>query len=138
MSAPDFLDSNILVYAYDFSAPRKQLIARDLVKSALAGLSIISIQVLAEFSATLLHKGSPRVPPQAVNSILDVLGPIKLVAPDGETVRRAVEAHATYGIHFYDGLIVASAERAGCERIWSEDLNPGQEYFGVRVQNPFQ
>jgi predicted nucleic acid-binding protein len=138
MSAPDFLDSNVLVYAYDSSAPKKQLIARDLLKSALAGLSIISTQVLSEFSATLLHKGSTRVPPQAVSSILDVLGPIKLVAPDGETVRRAVEAHVAYGIHFYDGLIVASAERAGCERIWSEDLNPGQEYFGVTVANPFQ
>ena len=53
-------------------------------------------------------------------------------------VRRAVEAHAAYGIHFYDGLIVASAERAGCGRIWSEDLNPGQEYFGIKMANPFQ
>ena len=44
-----------------------------------------------------------------------------------------MRSHATYGIHFYDGLIVASVERAGCPRIWSEDLNPGQEYFGVKV-----
>jgi predicted nucleic acid-binding protein len=138
MSAPDFLDSNVLVYAYDSSAPRKQLIARNLVKGALAGGGIISTQVLAELSATLLHKLSPRALPQAVNSILDVLAPIKLIAPDAEIVRRAVEAHAAYGIRFYDGMIVASAERAGCERIWSEDLNPGQKYFGVTVANPFQ
>jgi predicted nucleic acid-binding protein len=52
-------------------------------------------------------------------------------------VRRAVEAKETYGIHFYDGMIVAAAERAGSERIWSEDLNPGQKYFGVAVANPF-
>ena len=42
-----------------------------------------------------------------------------------------------YGIHFYDGMIVAAAERAGCQRILSEDFNAGQEYFGVTVVNPF-
>jgi predicted nucleic acid-binding protein len=49
-----------------------------------------------------------------------------------------VEARAAYGLHFYDGMIVAAAERGGCERIWSEDLNAGQKYFGVTVENPFQ
>jgi predicted nucleic acid-binding protein len=43
----------------------------------------------------------------------------------------------TYGIHFYDGMIVAAAERAGCGRIWSEDFNAGQKYFGITVTNPF-
>lgn len=39
---------------------------------------------------------------------------------------------------FYDGMIVAAAERAGCKRILSEDFNTGQEYFGVTVANPFR
>jgi predicted nucleic acid-binding protein len=34
-------------------------------------------------------------------------------------------------------MIVAAADRGGCEKIWSEDLNTGQEYFGVMVENPF-
>jgi len=137
MSAPDFLDSNILIYAYDSSAPQKQATARDLVRQALAGSGVISSQVLAELCVTLLHKASCKTPPQRINAILDALGSIRLVSLNGEIVRRAVEAHATYGIHFYDGMIVAAAEKAGCERIWSEDLNPGQKYFGVSVTNPF-
>jgi predicted nucleic acid-binding protein len=52
-------------------------------------------------------------------------------------VSRAVEARAAYSIHFYDGMIVAAAERAGCEKILSEDLNSQQKYFGVVVANPF-
>ena len=138
MSDPDFLDSNVLVYAYDMSDPRKQRLAQDLVRKAIAGESVMSTQVLAEFAATLLHKLSPPVPPDAVLLILNALGPIRLVAPDGDIVRRAVEARASYGLHFYDGMIVAAAERAGCGRIWSEDLNAGQRYFGVTVTNPFQ
>jgi len=49
-----------------------------------------------------------------------------------EMVRRAIEAHAQYGLHFYDGLIVAAAERGACGRIWSEDLNAGQNISGLQ------
>jgi predicted nucleic acid-binding protein len=60
------------------------------------------------------------------------------VVPDADLVRRAVESRDTYGIHLYDGMIVAAAECGGCERLWSEDLNSGQQYFGVTVENPFR
>jgi len=137
MSGADFLDTNVLVYAHQFNDPDKQHVAQDLVKEALAGKSVISTQVLSEFATTLLHKASPAATPAAMIAILDSLSPIKLVRPDGELIRRAVEAHASYGLHFYDGMIIAAAERAGCGRIWSEDFNEGQTYFGVTVANPF-
>jgi predicted nucleic acid-binding protein len=137
MSAPDFLDSNILVYAYDATDPRKQRVSQDLVRRALVGEIIASTQVIAEFASTLLHKMSPPANPQDVIVLLDALSPIKLILPDVGIVRRAVEAKSTYGVHFYDGMIIAAAERAGCARIWSEDMNAGQNYFGVAVQSPF-
>jgi len=137
MSAPEFLDTNVLVYAYDESDLEKRRIARDLVRRALAGNLVVSTQVLAELAATLLHKAQPGARPQDVAAVLDALGPIGVVVPDGDMVRRAVSVHAEYGIHFYDGMIVAAAERGGCERIWSEDLNAGQKYFGIAVENPF-
>jgi predicted nucleic acid-binding protein len=138
MLAPDFLDTNVLVYAYDISDPKKQRIAQDLVERAISGDAVASPQVLAEFAATLLHKLSPPARPEDVTTILDALGPIRLISQDAGVVRRAVEAHAAYGLHFYDGMIVAAAERAGCECIWSEDLNHGQKYFGATVTNPFR
>jgi predicted nucleic acid-binding protein len=137
MSAPDFLDTNVLVYAYETADPRKQRIAQQIMKGAVAGDMVLSSQVAAELASTLLHKLSPRMSPVAVGKILDALASIRLVQVDLGMVRRAVEAHAAYGLHFYDGMIVAAAARAGCERIWSEDLNPGQKYFGVTVANPF-
>jgi len=135
MSAPDFLDSNIFVYAYDVSSPKKRKVAQDLVGRAVSGEFMASIQVLAEFAATLIHKVSAL--PEDVNAILDTLAPMKLISPDHGMIRRAVEGREVYGLHFYDGMIIAAAERAGCARIWSEDLNPGQKYFGVIVENPF-
>jgi predicted nucleic acid-binding protein len=137
MSVPDFLDTNIFVYAYETHDPRKQKIAQGLVESALAGNMMVSTQVLNELAATLLHKFSPKLPPTRVVAILDALSSIAIVTLTLEIIQRAVEAHAAYGVRFYDGMIIASAERAGCKRVWSEDLNAGQEYFGVTVVNPF-
>jgi predicted nucleic acid-binding protein len=137
MPGPDFLDTNVLVYAYDASNPAKQEVAQDLVRRAVAGEIVTSTQVLAEFAATLLHKLSPPASGADVSAILDALGPIKTIAPDGDTVRRAVQAHAQYGVHFYDGMILAAAERGACARILSEDFSADQTYFGMTVANPF-
>lgn len=137
MSGLDFLDTNILVYAYQTSDPRKRKVARGLLARAVGGECVISIQVLAEFASVLLHKLQPPLPRDKVDDTLNGLGPVRTVTPDAQLVRRAVEAHAIYGIRFYDGMIVAAAERAGCGRIWSEDMNSKQQYFGVTVVNPF-
>jgi predicted nucleic acid-binding protein len=137
MSALEFLDTNVLVYAYDASDPRKQQIAQGLVRRAVAGEIAASSQVLGEFAATLLHKITPPAKPEDLMVLLDTLGPINLVSIDGDVVLRAVQARAQYGVHFYEGMILAAAERGGCQKIWSEDLNAGQQYFGCTVENPF-
>jgi len=69
--------------------------------------------------------------------IRETFGPIPTISPDGDTVRRAVETCSRYGVHFCDGMILATAEQAGCTKIWSEDLNARQVYFGIKVENPF-
>lgn len=130
----EFLDTNILVYAFNAADPRKQGIAQELLKRALGGDFVVSVQVLAELANTLRKIG---LAPEAVLGVLDLLEPLRVVRSDAGMVRRAVEAHAQYGLHFYDGMIVAAAERGGCRRVWSEDLNPGQTYFGMVVENPF-
>jgi predicted nucleic acid-binding protein len=137
MSGPDFLDANVLVYAYDTRYPEKQRIAQNFVRKAIAGEFISSVQALTEFAAILLHKFSPAMTAANLASALDVLSPIRLVSPDSGMVRRAVEARGQYGIHFYDGMIIAAAERGGSAKILSEDFNTGQEYFGIRIVNPF-
>ena len=137
MSGLDFLDTNVLVYAFDTSNPEKRRVVRALLKGGISGRLVISTQVLAEFAAALLHRITPRASADAVMRGLDALAVLRTITPDHDLVRRAVEAHVAYGIHFYDGMIIAAAERAGCERIWSEDLNAGQKYFGVTVANPF-
>lgn len=138
MPAPDFLDTNVLVYAYDPSDVRKQQVAQSLIRRALVGEFVVSSQVLSEFASTLLHKMCPPADSRDVIAVLDALGPIRVIASDGDTVRRAVEVRGQYGVHLYDGMIIAAAARGGCKRALSEDLNADQRYFGVAVENPFR
>ena len=75
MQGPDFLDTNILVYAYDTSDRRKQRIAREILRNAVTGTGdiVISSQVLGEFASTLLYRVSPRVRPARLVAVLDAL-----------------------------------------------------------------
>src|SRR5258708_36223929 len=123
MIAPEFLDTNILVYAYDASEPSKQQIAQDLVRRALAGEIAASSQVLAEFAATLLHKVTPAAKPEDLIALLDTLGPIKLVPVDGDIIHRAVQARGHDGLHFLDGIIVAKADICRYHLNWLETLD---------------
>jgi predicted nucleic acid-binding protein len=132
-----FLATNILVYAWDAKDQRKQSIARGLIRRALVGEGVVSQQVLGEFAAVLLHRMKPAAPASDVLLALDSLANIRLVPSGAGVVRRAVEAVASFGIHFYDGLVVASAERGGCATLYSEDLSHGQSYLGVELVNPF-
>jgi len=134
---PDVLDSNILIYSYDPREQRKQVIAQNRLLRAVKGESLASTSVLAEVASTFLHKMSLPARLGRVNAVVDTLSPIQLVLADEGIVRRALEAREAYGVHFYDGMIIAAAERGGCGRIWSEDMNAGQKYFGIAVQNPF-
>ena len=50
----------------------------------------------------------------------------------------AIEIKATFGLSYWDSLIIAAAERAFCPVVFSEDLNDGQQYGTVKVVNPFK
>ena len=63
---------------------------------------------------------------------------IETVLPDADLVVRGVDIRARYGIQYYDSLMVAAAERIGATEIWTEDLNDGQTYCGVKAVNPFK
>ena len=132
----DFIDTNVVVYANDGRDPGKQKRALALIGEALrSGSGIISTQVLQEYASVALAKLGQRQ--DVVLRQLALLERMQVVPQTPALVRRAVELHGLYGIAFWDAAIVAAAESRGCNRILSEDLNPGQFYGGVTVANPF-
>ena len=97
---------------------------------------MISAQVLNEFASVMYRKF--KKPDDEVDDLLSVLEAINIVPLNPKLTRRAVEIKKRYGLQFYDSLLLATAEANGCEEFWSEDLNDGQVYCGMKVVNPFK
>jgi predicted nucleic acid-binding protein len=139
MSGRSFLDTNILVYAYDFEDPAKQKRAAQIVEEGVRDDTLaLSTQVLGEFFVTVTRKIIRPLTPQQAVTVLGMLLAAALVEIDRPLVDAAIAAHLQYQISYWDGLIIAAAERAGCGKILSEDLSDGQRYGTVVVENPFR
>jgi predicted nucleic acid-binding protein len=138
MSGTDFLDTNLLVYAYDARDPTKQARAQALVRQALAKASgVISTQVLGEFYSVVTRKFDPPLQTEEAAEIIGLLARMKVVPVDLATVMLALQTASRYRLSYWDALVVASASRAGCIRLLTEDLSPGQRYLEVEADNPF-
>jgi predicted nucleic acid-binding protein len=55
-----------------------------------------------------------------------------------EDVLAAIDVQRLLGVAFWDALVVRAAKKAGCAVLYSEDLQHGRTYDGVRVMNPFR
>ena len=134
-----FVDTNVLVYAHDDSAGDKRDQARALVEQLWAARDgCLSVQVLQEFFVTATRKIAKPLNAETAKEIVADYSRWHLHIPAADDVLAAIGIHQRTGISFWDAMIVRSAAEIGCEVLYSEDLNAGQEYSGVRVENPFQ
>ncbi len=134
-----FVDTNILVYAHDKSAEQKHQQAKTLVQSLWnSGTGCLSVQVLQEFYVTVTQKVSQPLDVTSAAKIIEDLSYWKVYAPNAQDVLKAIDLQQRYLLSFWDAMIVWTAAQQGCTTIWSEDLNPGQVYEGVKLMNPFK
>lgn len=139
MSGVAFVDSNVLIYAHDRDAGQRRELARELLSrlwSERAG--VLSVQVLQEFFVTVTRKLRAPVARAQAREVVRVYAPWVISPTTPVTVLRATELAESSGIGFWDALIVAAAEEAEAETLYTEDLNSGQRIAGVRIVNPFR
>ena len=131
-----FLDTNVLVYASTEQDARKRSIAELLIDESIRnGNGAISFQVLREFANVMFKKFGQAA--DEVRRTLSIFGDLPRVPESEDLLDRGMEIKERYGIPFYDALIVASAEAAGCDTIYSEDMADGAVYGSVHVVDPF-
>ena len=134
----DFLDTNVLVYAYDTHEPEKQARAQSVLRESIeAETGVLSAQVLGEFFTVVTRRIANPLSVGEAEEVMGLVSVLPVVEVDLRLVRRAISIHRRYDIAYWDALIVAAAERVGCGQIISEDLNAGQAYEGIVVVNPF-
>ncbi len=138
MSDRVFLDTNILVYAYDQHEPQKQKKAQGLLTDGIKQENLfLSVQVLGEFFNVVTRHIPQPMSSDDAQKIISTISILPVQDIDLTMVNQAIETHKRYQISYWDSLIVSAAERAGCTMILSEDLSDGQTYYNIVVRNPF-
>jgi predicted nucleic acid-binding protein len=138
MTAERFaLDTNLLAYTRDDSAPTKQSRAREVVERAVRGKRcVLSVQVVGELYASLRNRGAVPVAValQTVRETAALFQVVGIVPSDAE---RALDHAATGRLSYWDGLMIATVARAGCTTLLTEDMQDGAVHSGVTIRNPF-
>lgn len=126
-----FLDTNILVYAQQTGV--KAEISQDLIAEG----GTISVQVLNEL-ANVLRKKLGRNWRDIELVLADLDNAFDPALPlTVETNRVALALARDHNIAFYDALIVAAAQEAGCDTLFTEDLQHGRKFGNLTIVNPF-
>ena len=138
MSVKTFIDTNILVYAYDHGAGVKHERASDLIRNLWTdGNGILSTQVLQEFYVNVRRKASRPISIEDARALVADYLSWEPITNDGSSVLDAIDAEQRYQLSFWDALIVVAAQKGGASVIYSEDFNHGQTFDTVEVLNPF-
>ena len=132
-----FVDTNVLLYAVGFhpSETEKGRRAIDLLKEPELA---ISVQVLQEFYAQSTRRNrNPRLTHEEAMQFLATIRDIHVEQITLDVFHSAVSFCRRYQLSYWDGAILAAAESAGCDAVYSEDMSHEQVYGGIRVINPF-
>jgi len=140
MNAERFFDTNLFIYQLEGLDQRKAELADRLIRQGIErGTACISFQVIQECLNTALRKAEIPLTPAQMQSYLEaVLAPLYRISASLGLYRRALDIQTRYRYGFYDALIIAAALEAGCSRLYSEDLQGGQQIEGLTIVNPFE
>ena len=127
-----FVDTNVVVYALGLDTAH-----RDKAKGLLAAGVVVSAQVINETVSVLAGKQRFTLT-EAYEVAASLLDLCEVVPVDSKTIREAIRLSGRYALSHWDALIVAAALLAGCDVLYSEDMQNGQVFEGkLKVDNPF-
>ena len=133
-----FIDTNILIYAFDVSAGKKHQVASHILSDLWnSGLGVLSTQVLQEFYVNVVQKIQKPIDQKMAKTIIRDLLKWQVVVNNGDSILDAIDISEKYGYSFWDSLIIEAALTGGVSVLLSEDLQHGQAISGVTISNPF-
>ena len=139
MSGRFFLDTNIFVYSFDASSPKKAAQSTKLIAKAIETRGgIVSYQVVQEFFNVALRRfARPMSSTDAEQYLSTTFRPLLAVHSSPALYGEALRIGARFRLAWYDSLIVASAIEGQCDILYSEDFQDGQQIGSVVISNPF-
>ena len=133
-----FVDTHLLVYAYDSSAGKKWKTSLEVLSLLWTHRTgVISTQVIQELFVSLTQKVKNPIRPEMAKEIISDLVQWPLVVNDGKNILRAIDLQIKYHLSFWDSLILQAAITSKSEFLLSEDFQDGQVIESVTIVNPF-
>lgn len=132
-----FLDTNVLVYAFDGADPAKQEIAQGVLRDSVADSLVISSQVLSEFFVVVTRQLVTPLALDVAAAAVHQFSALQVIPTDSALVRKAIEHVETDQVSYWDALIVAAALQARCTTLLTEDLQAGRRLGSLQISNPF-
>ncbi len=134
-----FIDTNLWAYPLDRREPEKSAFIRSWLRElAKEHEIVISTQVMVELRSVLTRKLKPALSWQDTQAALLALSEFEVVPANSNLVLDAHQLAQAESLSWFDALIVEAAIRAGCERLYSEDLDHGRQYGDMTLSNPFR
>lgn len=133
-----FVDTNVLLYAIsrDDRERDKTQVANEILARADLGLSI---QVLQEFYVQATRSGrADRLTHAQAEQLVESFLRFPVQVTSTSVLLSALATHRRFEISYWDAAILEAARALGCDVVLSEDLGDGQDFVGVRVENPFR
>jgi predicted nucleic acid-binding protein len=139
MSDRVFVDTNIFVYAVSTDGDPRTTVATHLIDLLLQRQNgVISHQVVQEFLNVVLSKfRKPLQVALAREYVATVFQSLNVMHSSLSLFTGAIDISVRYKLSWYDSLIVAAASEGKCSVLYTEDLQHGMRFGGVRVENPF-
>lgn len=138
MTVKTFVDTNVLIYAHDIQAGRKQEKASQVLGDLWqTKTGVVSTQVLQEFYVNVTRKIPTPIKRSTAKDIIKQYSVWQVVESDVDMILRASELEERHALSFWDAMIIAAARKAGAARILTEDLSHGEIIDGVVIENPF-
>jgi predicted nucleic acid-binding protein len=136
MHAVRFLDTNILLYAYDLDAVGKRDRALELVEEGWnrLGETAISVQVLQELHVNLERRSVTR---EKIHQIVRDYSSWPVVENTLSLMQAGLAEQARWQLSLWDSMILAAARVSGASELITEDFSHGQDYGGIKAINPF-
>jgi predicted nucleic acid-binding protein len=137
MSGKTFIDTNVLIYAYDIDAMAKNEAAKMVLRELWSERTgVLSMQVLQEFYINVTRKIASPLSKDLARTVVSSYA-IWCMETTPAEVTAAFRIEDESQIGFWDAMIVSAAVKSGARRILSEDLNAGQRIAGILIENPF-
>jgi predicted nucleic acid-binding protein len=136
---PSFVDTNILIYAEDRDAKAKHETARQLILRLWDERDgVVSVQVLQEFYVNVTRKLKKPLSSAKALQIVEEYLTWTVVENTGALLTAAIHLQTKARLSFWDAMVVQAAIAAGCDRLYSEDLNDGQRFGSLVIVNPLK